>query len=209
MRYKTSGVCSSAIEFELDDQKKIHNVKFQGGCSGNTQACPSCRRHGAEEAIRRLEGIRCGVRSYILPGSVIKSFKRSSGLIYLQQKIKAAAESHQDSAAVFLLSVFSVPFITKGLNFSGKTIQIFIWTSLILFNNRQKPLTHCNQFFKGSGRFTASGGNVYSFKLHSRCLINAYIILQIINCSAERRHCIQSFFFPDLSAKSSVTVSSP
>lgn len=37
MRYKTSGVCSSAIEFEPDDQKKIHNVKFQGGCSGNTQ----------------------------------------------------------------------------------------------------------------------------------------------------------------------------
>ena len=31
MRYKTSGVCSSAIEFELDDQKKIHNVKFQIG----------------------------------------------------------------------------------------------------------------------------------------------------------------------------------
>ena len=37
MVYKTSGVCSSAISFEIDDAGKVHNVKFQGGCSGNTQ----------------------------------------------------------------------------------------------------------------------------------------------------------------------------
>ena len=134
MRYKTSGVCSSAIEFELDDQKKNTQCKIPGRLlrkySGVARLVEGME---AEEAIRRLEGIRCGVRPTSCPGSVIKSFKRSSGLIYLQQKIKAVAESHQDSAAVFLLSVFSVPFITKGLNFSGKTIQIFIWTSLILF----------------------------------------------------------------------------
>ena len=37
MVYKTSGVCSSAISFEIDEQGKVHDVKFQGGCSGNTQ----------------------------------------------------------------------------------------------------------------------------------------------------------------------------
>ena len=36
MVYKTSGVCSSAISFEIDEQGKVHDVKFQGGCSGNT-----------------------------------------------------------------------------------------------------------------------------------------------------------------------------
>ena len=36
MVYKTSGVCSSAISFEIDDAGKVHDVKFQGGCSGNT-----------------------------------------------------------------------------------------------------------------------------------------------------------------------------
>lgn len=37
MVYKTSGVCSSAISFDIDDAGKVHDVKFQGGCSGNTQ----------------------------------------------------------------------------------------------------------------------------------------------------------------------------
>ena len=37
MVYKTSGVCSSAISFEIDNEGKVRDVKFQGGCSGNTQ----------------------------------------------------------------------------------------------------------------------------------------------------------------------------
>ena len=36
MRYKTHGVCSSEINFELEDDK-IKKVEFVGGCSGNTQ----------------------------------------------------------------------------------------------------------------------------------------------------------------------------
>ena len=37
MVYKTKGVCAQGIEFEIDDNKKVHNIKFTGGCSGNTQ----------------------------------------------------------------------------------------------------------------------------------------------------------------------------
>jgi uncharacterized protein (TIGR03905 family) len=78
MRYKTSGVCSSAIEFELDDQKKIHNVKFQGGCSGNTQGVARLvEGMEAEEAIRRLEGIRCGVRPTSCPDQLSKALKEA------------------------------------------------------------------------------------------------------------------------------------
>ena len=36
MLYKTKGVCAQAIEFELDGHI-IKNVRFVGGCSGNTQ----------------------------------------------------------------------------------------------------------------------------------------------------------------------------
>ena len=36
MVYKTHGVCSSAIEFEVKDGK-VTGVRFVGGCSGNTQ----------------------------------------------------------------------------------------------------------------------------------------------------------------------------
>ncbi len=37
MEYKTKGVCSMAIQYDIDDEQKVHNVKFIGGCSGNTQ----------------------------------------------------------------------------------------------------------------------------------------------------------------------------
>ena len=40
MVYKTSGVCSSAISFEIDDAGKVHDVKFQGGCSVIHRALP-------------------------------------------------------------------------------------------------------------------------------------------------------------------------
>ena len=36
--YKPSGVCSVLIEYELDDENKIHNLRFTGGCNGNLKA---------------------------------------------------------------------------------------------------------------------------------------------------------------------------
>ena len=36
MTYKTQGVCSSQITFDIVDNK-VYNVKFTGGCNGNTQ----------------------------------------------------------------------------------------------------------------------------------------------------------------------------
>ena len=36
MNYKTQGVCSRAIHFDVVDNK-VTNVHFEGGCSGNTQ----------------------------------------------------------------------------------------------------------------------------------------------------------------------------
>ena len=36
MHYTPSGVCSKAIDFELENGI-VKNVRFTGGCSGNTQ----------------------------------------------------------------------------------------------------------------------------------------------------------------------------
>ena len=36
MVYKTHGTCSSQISFDVIDNK-VRNVKFTGGCNGNTQ----------------------------------------------------------------------------------------------------------------------------------------------------------------------------
>ena len=78
MKYRPTGVCSKEIQFDLDDQNRIHNVRFLGGCNGNLQGIASLvEGMEAEEAIRRLEGIRCGVRPTSCPDQFAKALQAS------------------------------------------------------------------------------------------------------------------------------------
>ena len=53
----TSGVCTSQIAFEIDDDNKVKNVKFYGGCSGNTQGVASLvEGMDANDVIKKLKG---------------------------------------------------------------------------------------------------------------------------------------------------------
>ncbi len=36
--YKTQAVCSKQIDFDYDEQKRMYNLKFIGGCNGNLKA---------------------------------------------------------------------------------------------------------------------------------------------------------------------------
>ena len=57
MTYKTKGVCSREINFEVEDNK-VKNVQFVGGCSGNTQGVARLiDGMDIDEAISRIEGI--------------------------------------------------------------------------------------------------------------------------------------------------------
>ena len=77
MLYKTKGVCSQAIELELHGNI-IKNVQFYGGCSGNTQGVASLvKGMTAEEAIKRLEGIKCGPRPTSCPDQLAKALKQA------------------------------------------------------------------------------------------------------------------------------------
>lgn len=76
MTYKTKGVCAQAIQFELDENKKVHNVQFIGGCSGNTQGIASLvEGMDAEEVISRLEGIKCGYKPTSCPDQLTKALR--------------------------------------------------------------------------------------------------------------------------------------
>lgn len=76
MVYRTKGVCAMAIEFEMDEEKKIHDVKFIGGCSGNTQGIAKLvEGMDAEEVINRLEGIKCGSKPTSCPDQLTKAIK--------------------------------------------------------------------------------------------------------------------------------------
>ena len=62
MRFQTRGVCSSAIDFDVVDNK-VTNVRFQGGCSGNTQGVAALvEGMNIDEAIKRMKGIKCGFK---------------------------------------------------------------------------------------------------------------------------------------------------
>ena len=57
--YRTSGTCSSAIDFEIKDGI-VTEVHFTGGCRGNTQAVARlCVGMTPEEIIKRCKGIPC------------------------------------------------------------------------------------------------------------------------------------------------------
>ena len=76
MNYTTHGVCSRAISFEVKDNK-VTNVHFVGGCSGNTQGVAALvEGMDIDEAIRRMEGIRCGFKSTSCPDQLATALKQ-------------------------------------------------------------------------------------------------------------------------------------
>ena len=60
MQYRPMGVCSRQINVELDGDT-IKSVEFVGGCAGNTMGISHLvKGMNVDEAIERMEGIRCG-----------------------------------------------------------------------------------------------------------------------------------------------------
>ena len=75
MTYKTHGVCSREISFDIKDNK-VTNVHFLGGCSGNTQGIAKLiEGMDMDEAISRLEGIHCGPRPTSCPDQLARALK--------------------------------------------------------------------------------------------------------------------------------------
>lgn len=75
MRYKTTGTCSSAIDFEVEDGI-VKNVTFIGGCNGNTKGISALvEGMPVEEVISRLEGIKCGFKSTSCPDQLSRALK--------------------------------------------------------------------------------------------------------------------------------------
>lgn len=75
--YKPKGVCSREITFDIEDGI-IKNVKFSGGCSGNTQGISRLiEGMPAEEAASRLSGIRCGLKPTSCPDQLAKAIKKA------------------------------------------------------------------------------------------------------------------------------------
>lgn len=71
--YSTRGVCSRAIDIAIEDGI-ITEVRYHGGCSGNTQGVAALvRGMSVKDAIDRLSGIRCGFKNTSCPDQLAQA----------------------------------------------------------------------------------------------------------------------------------------
>jgi len=73
--YVPRGVCARKINLELDGDV-IQKVTFVGGCAGDTQGVARLLEGmTVDEAISRLEGIRCGFKPTSCPDQLAMALK--------------------------------------------------------------------------------------------------------------------------------------
>lgn len=73
--YNPKGVCSRQFTIEVEDGV-VGSVSIVGGCSGNLQGIAALLKGmKVEEAIERMEGIRCGFKSTSCPDQIAKALK--------------------------------------------------------------------------------------------------------------------------------------
>lgn len=71
--YKTQGVCSSQIDFNIVDGK-VTDVHFTGGCNGNLQGIASLvEGMDANDVINRLKGTKCGFKQTSCPDQLARA----------------------------------------------------------------------------------------------------------------------------------------
>ena len=79
MEYRTKEVCSRMIKLELDGDT-IRSVEFVGGCSGNTQGVARLvEGMKVDDAIARIEGIKCGPRPTSCPDQLAQALRQATG----------------------------------------------------------------------------------------------------------------------------------
>lgn len=77
MVYKTSGVCSREISFEIDEANNtITALHFKGGCAGNAGGLIRLIvGMKVDDVINKLEGITCDYKSTSCPDQLAKALK--------------------------------------------------------------------------------------------------------------------------------------
>ena len=75
IRYTPSGVCSKQMEIDVEDGT-IQEVRVMGGCNGNLQGIASLLKGmRVEDAIQRMEGLQCGMKSTSCPDQLAQALK--------------------------------------------------------------------------------------------------------------------------------------
>ncbi|MBQ2785568.1 MAG: TIGR03905 family TSCPD domain-containing protein [Oscillospiraceae bacterium] len=73
--HQNKGTCSRSVLFDIEDGK-VKNVQYFGGCNGNLKGIGALvEGMEVDEAIRRLEGIQCGMKATSCPDQLAQALK--------------------------------------------------------------------------------------------------------------------------------------
>ncbi len=79
---KNKGVCSRQTTVTLSPDGIIESVAVEGGCNGNLQGIATLLAgQPAQDAIARLEGIRCDKKASSCPDQIALCLKEALALI--------------------------------------------------------------------------------------------------------------------------------
>lgn len=75
--YRTKGVCSQVITFEVENNR-VSSVQFFGGCNGNLKGIGALvEGMDIDDVIARIEGIKCGMKQTSCPDQLAKALKEA------------------------------------------------------------------------------------------------------------------------------------
>ena len=76
--YQTSGTCSQQIDLDIDDENRVRNVQFLGGCNGNLQGVfRLVEGMKVEEVKERLGGMRCEYKNTSCPDQLVRALEQA------------------------------------------------------------------------------------------------------------------------------------
>ena len=79
INYRPRGVCSQQMTVEIEDGV-IQSFQVKGGCDGNLQGISRLvEGMKVDEAIRRLDGIKCGFKPTSCPDQLAQALKQYEG----------------------------------------------------------------------------------------------------------------------------------
>ena len=75
IEYKTKGTCSRMVIIDVEEGI-IKDCSFVAGCPGNTMGVASLvKGMSVDEAISKLKGIKCGMKSTSCPDQLAKALE--------------------------------------------------------------------------------------------------------------------------------------
>ena len=75
-KYRPTGICSSEMIFEIDENNIVRDLKVIGGCNGNLKGIASLiKGMKIKNIIEKLSGITCGFKDTSCPDQIAKALE--------------------------------------------------------------------------------------------------------------------------------------